>query len=74
MFYKKGVLKNFVKFSGRVRYQAFFFNKVTGLRPAILLQKRLWHMSFPVKFLRTPPGDCLCIFKVLKAQICLTVA
>ena len=33
------------------------FNKVAGLRPATLLQKRLWHKCFPVnfaKFLRTP--------------------
>ena len=34
-----------------------FFNKVVGLRPAILLNKRVWHRCFPVKFvkfLRTP--------------------
>ena len=34
-----------------------FFNKVAGLRPAILLKKRLRHWCFPVnfaKFLRTP--------------------
>ena len=34
-----------------------FFNRVVGLRPAILLNKRLWHRCFPVnfvKFLRTP--------------------
>ena len=34
-----------------------FFNKVTGLRPATLLKKSLWHRCFPVdfvKFLRTP--------------------
>ena len=33
------------------------FNKVAGLRPAILLKKRPWHKCFPVnfaKFLRTP--------------------
>ena len=35
----------------------FFFDKVAGLRPAALLEKRLWHRCFPVnfvKFLRTP--------------------
>ena len=40
-----------------------------GLRPAILLKKRLWHTCFPVnfaKFLRTPflkriSGGCFCI-------------
>ena len=33
------------------------FNKVAGLRPVILLKKRLWHRCFPVnfaKFLRIP--------------------
>ena len=33
------------------------FNKVTGLSPATLFKKRLWHRCFPVnfaKFLRTP--------------------
>ena len=34
-----------------------FFNKVTGLSPATLWKKKLWHRCFPVnfvKFLRTP--------------------
>ena len=42
MLCKKGVLKNFTKF--------------TGLRPATLLKKRLWYMCFPetfAKFSRT---------------------
>ena len=33
------------------------FNKVSGLRPATVLKKRLWHRCFPVnfaKFLKTP--------------------
>ena len=33
------------------------FNKVANLKPATLLQKRLWHRPFPVnfvKYLRTP--------------------
>ena len=34
VFYKKGVLKNFTKFT----------------RPATLFKKRLWHRCFPVKF------------------------
>ena len=54
---KKGVLKNFAKFTGKHLCQSFFFNKVAGLRPATLLKKRLWHRCFPVnftKFLRTP--------------------
>ena len=54
---KKGVLKNFTKFTGKHLCQSLFFNKVAGLRPAALLKKRLWHRCFPVnfvKFLRTP--------------------
>ena len=44
---KKGVLRNFAKFTG----------KHLCLRPATLLKKRLWRRCFPVifeKFLRTP--------------------
>ena len=53
----KGVLRNFVKFTGKHLCQSLFFNKVAGVRPATLLKKRLWHRCFPVnfaKFLRTP--------------------
>ena len=37
--------------------QSLLFNKVSDLRPATLLKKRLWHRCFYVnfvKFLRTP--------------------
>ena len=54
---KKGVLKNFTKFTGKHLCQSLFFNKVAGLRPTTLLKKRLWHKCFLVnfgKFLRTP--------------------
>ena len=57
VFYKKGVLRNFTKFTRRQLCQSPFFNKVAGLRPATLLKRRLWHRCFPVnfaKFLRTP--------------------
>ena len=46
---KKGVLRNFTKFTGKHLCQS--------LRPATLLKKKLWHRCFPVnfeKFLRTP--------------------
>ena len=49
VFCKKGVLKNFSKFTGKHLCQS--------LRPATLLKKRLWHRYFPVnfaKFVRTP--------------------
>ena len=54
---KRGVFKNFAKFTGKHLFQRIIFNKVARLSPAVLLKKRLWHMCFPVnfaKFLRTP--------------------
>ena len=54
---RKGVLRNFTKFTRKHLCQSLFLNKVAGLRPAVLFQKRLWHRCFPVsfvKFLRTP--------------------
>ena len=53
---KKGVLRSFIKFTGKYLCQSLFFNKVAGLRAVTLLKKRLWHRCFPVnsaKFLRT---------------------
>ena len=57
VFNKKGVFRNFLKFTGKHLRQSLFFNKVVDLRPVTLLKKRLWHRCFPVnfaKFLRTP--------------------
>ena len=54
---KKGVLRNFTKFTGKQLCQSPFFKKVAGLRSAALLKKRLWLRYFLVnsaKFLRTP--------------------
>ena len=48
--YKKCVLENFAKFTGKHLCQSVFFNKVACLRPATLLKKRLWHRCFPVNF------------------------
>ena len=63
---RKGVFRNFAKFTGKHLRQSLSFNKVAGLRPATLLKKRLRHRYFPVdfpKFLRIPslqntPGGC----------------
>ena len=55
VFCKKVVLRNFVKFTGKLLCHSLFLNKVAGLRPK-LLKKRLRHRCFPVnlvKFLRT---------------------
>ena len=52
VFYEKGILKSFTKFTGKHLYESFFSNKVTGLRPATLLKKRLWHRCFLVNFVK----------------------
>ena len=54
---KKGVLRNFRELIGKHLCQSPFLNKVSGIRPATLFKKGLWHRGFPVnfvKFLRTP--------------------
>ena len=38
---KKGVLRDFAKFTGKHLCQGLFFNKIAGHRPATLLKKRL---------------------------------
>ena len=50
VFCKKGVLRNFAKFTGKHLCQSLFFNKVAGLRPSTLLKKRLWYRCFPFNF------------------------
>ena len=57
VFCRKGALRNFVKFTRKHLYQILFLKKVTGLRPATLLKKRLCNRCFPVnlaKFVRKP--------------------
>ena len=55
---KKGILKNFTKFTGKHLCQSLFLSKVASLRHAtLLLKKSVWHRFFPVnfvKFLTTP--------------------
>ena len=51
---RKGVLKNFAKFTRKHLYQSLFFNEVTGLKSATLLKKRLWHKCFAVNFAKFP--------------------
>ena len=53
---KKGVLRNFAKFTGKHVCQSLFFNKVAGA-DCNFIKKILWHRCFPVyfaKFLRAP--------------------
>ena len=57
VFCKKGVLKNFSKFTGKYLCEKLFLNKVADLMPTALLEKRLSNRCLPVnftKFLRTP--------------------
>ena len=64
-FCKKGVLRNFAKFTGKHLYQSIF-------SPATLIKKRLWYRCFLVnfaKFLSTPflqntSGGCFCFSSV----------
>ena len=41
VFCKKGVLRNFTKFTGKHLCKSLFFNEVADLRPATLLKKAL---------------------------------
>ena len=41
VFCKKGVLRNFEKFTGKYMSQRLFFNEVAALEPATLLKKKL---------------------------------
>ena len=47
---RKGVLRNFAKFTGKHPCQRLFFNRVGGLKPATLFKKRLWRRCFLVNF------------------------
>ena len=59
---KKGVFRNFAKFTEKHLCQSLFFNKVAGLK------KRPWHRCFHVNFAkflgtsfyRAPLDDCFC--------------
>ena len=73
----KGVLRNQTKFTGKHLCQSLFSSKVTGLRSATLLNKRLWHKCFPVNFaklLRTPflqstSGRLLLVFEEISIDM-----
>ena len=65
--HKTGIVKGFSKFTGKYLCQSLHFNKIAGLRTAILLKNRFRHKCFPVnlakflrtRFLQTPLDDCL---------------
>ena len=49
-YVRKGVLRNFVKFSGKRMCQSLFFNKVTGLRPCNFIKKEILAEVFSCEF------------------------
>ena len=50
VFCRKGVLRNFEKFTRKHLRQSLLFNKVAGLRTVTLVKKRFGDRCFPVKF------------------------
>ena len=57
VFYRKGVFRNFEKFTGKHLCENLLFNKVAGLRTVTLLKKRFQYKCFSVycsKFLKAP--------------------
>ena len=50
VFCIKCAVNNFVKLMEKHLCQSLFFNKFTGLEPATLLKKTLWHRCFPMNF------------------------
>ena len=51
---KKGVLRNFTKFTRKRLRQSLFFKKFAGLWPSTLLKKKLWYRCFSVNFVKFP--------------------
>ena len=50
MICKKGILRNFKKFTGKQLCQSLFFNKVAELRPATLLKNEILAQVFSCEF------------------------
>ena len=57
VFYKKGVLKNFTKFTGKHSCQGFFVNKAAGLRSAQVFSCEFCETFKNIIFHRTPLVD-----------------
>ena len=47
---RKGILRNFAKFTGKNLCQSLFFNKVAGLRFATLIEKEALAQVFSCEF------------------------
>ena len=60
-YIRKGVLRNFTKFTGKHLYQSLFFNKVAGVKKETLVQVfscEFCKISKNTFFYRTPLDDC----------------
>ena len=71
-YVRKGVLRNYTKFTRKHLCQNLFFNKVVSLDPATLLKMRLWNRWLSVNVVnflrntfsyRTPVSNCFCFFR-----------
>ena len=51
VFFKRGVLENFAKFTGNPLYQGLFFIMFQSSSPQLYLKKRLQHRRFLMNFL-----------------------
>ena len=80
VFCKKGVPRNFAKFTRKHLYQSPFCNNGAGLTPKTLLKKRLWHRFscefgkyLRTSFLQNSFGGCFCSFigkgKIIKQSL-----
>ena len=57
VFCRKGILRNFAKFTGKHLYQSLFVNKVVGC--ATLLKKKLLQWCFSINFAKFLRTSCL---------------
>ena len=78
VFCKKGVIINFVKFTGKHLCQRLFFNNVSGLRPATLLKKESLIQVFSHEFceisknsffLQNTSGGCYCKLHIVSLLV-----
>ena len=56
VFCKKGVLRNFAKFTGKHLRQSLFFNKVAGLRAESVLKNVQMHQGEIIKIFKNNWG------------------
>ena len=66
VFCRKGVLRNFAKFTGKHLFQSLFSNKSAGFRPATLLIKRLFQILRNLEehlLLQNTSGSCFFNYK-----------